>query len=103
MESERRSIRWFFVFSAVLFIAGMAIVVVVLAVPTIATAEGVKPLIAVAGTFISTMGGFPLKEIIARQQRVRYLEWVKHEAQSPGADLPQLEALLLDVVKKGTS
>ena len=103
MESERSSIRWFSVYSAVLFTVGVAILIVVFAVPSIASAaEGIKPIIAIAGTFVSTMGGFPLKEIIARQQRVRYLEWVKKEAQVPGADLPQLEALLLDVVKKGT-
>ena len=104
MASERSSIRWFCIYAAALFSAGVLILIIIFAMPSIVpAAEGVKPLIAIAGTFISTMGGLPLKEIIARQQRMRYLEWVKAEALVPGADLPVLEGLLLDVVRKGTA
>lgn len=104
MESERSSIRWFYFHAAGLVTVGVVILIVVFALPSITqSAESLRPIIAIAGTFISSMGGFPLKEIIAREQRVRYLRWLKTEAQEPGADLPQLESLLLDFVKKGTA
>lgn len=103
IESERSSIRWFFVYSAVLFAAGIVILLIVFIVPSIAAVDGVKPLIAGAGTFISTMGGLPLKEVIVRNQRVRSLEWIKREASIAGADLQKLEEMLVDTMKKGTS
>jgi len=104
VENERNSIRWFYIYAAALVTAGVVVLVIVFKFPSIAPGgEAMKPVIAIAATFIGSMGGFPLKEIIAREQRVRYLRWLKAEAQQPNADLPQLEGLLLDFVKKGTA
>jgi len=101
VENERNSIRWFYIHAGALIVIGVGVLVVIFAFPITPTAEPLKPVIAIAATFIGSMGGFPLKEIIAREQRVRYLRWLKQEAQQPNADLPQLESLLLDFVKKG--
>jgi hypothetical protein len=104
VESERSSIRWFYIYAAGLVTIGVAVLVITFMFPSIAPGgDAMKPIIAIAGTFIGSMGGFPLKEIIAREQRVRYLRWLKTEAAQPNADLPQLESLLLDFVKKGTA
>jgi hypothetical protein len=104
VETERSSIRWFYIYAGALVTIGVAVLVIVFAFPAITpVSESMKPIIAIAGTFIGSMGGFPLKEIIAREQRVRYLRWLKTEAQQPNADLPQLEGLLLDFVKKGAA
>jgi hypothetical protein len=102
MVSERSSIRWYYVYSLGLLLLGIITLIVVFTVPSITSgSESLKPIITIAGCFISSMGGFPLKEVIAREQRVRYLRWLKAEAQQPGADQTQLETLLLDFVKKG--
>jgi hypothetical protein len=100
MESERSSIRWFSILAGTMVVIGVAVALVS---PQTASSGLVRPLIAIAGVFTAAMGGVPFKEIRISRKRLTTLAWLKAEAQQPDADLPQLEALLLDIVKKGTS
>jgi hypothetical protein len=63
METQRRSIRWYCCYGALLFLAGVGSIATVSFLGAQIGSESIKSVLSIAGVLVSSVCVFPLKEI----------------------------------------
>ncbi|MEJ2658856.1 MAG: hypothetical protein P8012_16990 [Desulfobacterales bacterium] len=70
IEDQHKAIRFYIIFAASFFIAGILIIFIFLVFLSNSVDEPIKTIIGVGGGFISSVSAFPLKEVINRKERM---------------------------------
>jgi hypothetical protein len=106
--NQRSAIIWGFA----LFIVGVGLALVGIAfLPAFKTENVIQDLAQkLGGGFISTLSAFPLKEYLARRDRLRILvaidrqiSDIRHQPDPPEEHVKQLETLIWEIYKKGAT
>jgi hypothetical protein len=67
IDSQRAAIKLYFFFALVIFSIGIALLVFA---NSMAVSETTKTIINIGGAFISTLSGFPIKEVVNRKEKI---------------------------------
>jgi hypothetical protein len=108
IRNQRQAIRYYFAFALAMVALGVSVATVAYFSANWLNSESFKSIFALGGTFISSLSAFPLKEIIARREKLGVLLMIKDERLSLAnsvepADLigrERIEQLVWQVVEK---
>jgi hypothetical protein len=70
IENQCRAVRFYQFFAALVFLLGASVLAVALFYQRALIPEALKSLVGIGGGFISALSGFPLKEMLTRQEKV---------------------------------
>jgi hypothetical protein len=108
IANDRAAVRYYLGFALFIVTIGIAIIAVAF-LPAFRTENVIQDLAQkVGGGFISTLSAFPLKEYLARRDRLRILgalgrqiSDLRREPQPNEEDVKRFESLIWEVYKKG--
>jgi hypothetical protein len=110
ISNDQSAVRYYLGFA--LFIVGVGLALVGIAfLPAFKTENVIQDLAQkLGGGFISTLSAFPLKEYLARRDRLRILvaidrqiSDIRHQPDPPEEHVKQLETLIWEIYKKGAT
>jgi len=79
ISSQRNAIKYYVIFAAGICLLGIIIIILGLSLPEDTVAEGIKTVFLIGGGFVSSLCGFPLKEIIARKDKIGIFSIMKKQ------------------------
>ncbi len=105
IDNQRKAIRFYVMFTVGLFLAGAAIIVFAIFSPAWFAVINVAPdVFKIAGAFVSSLGGFQVKEILERREKIQTFQTFKgHLANlknSPKAERAKTEKQFQDLMWK---
>lgn len=105
IDNQRKAIRFYVMFTVGLFLAGAAIIVFAIFSPAWFAVINVAPdVFKIAGAFVSSLGGFQVKEILERREKIQTFQTFKgHLASlknSPKAERAKTEKQFQDLMWK---
>ena len=101
IENQRRAIRWYAIFALIVFSLGLLILLFAI-LPTGSLTEGsMKTILGIGGGFVSSISAFPLKELIARKEKIGIFESLKMQLKMPNAsEQSRIQELIWEVIHK---
>jgi hypothetical protein len=110
IANDQSAVRYYFTFAIVVFAMGMAIVGITF-YPALKTENIVQDLAQkIGGGFISSLSAFPIKELLARRDRLRVLgalqkliSQLRSQKAPPDEDVRRLTELVWDIYRKGAT
>lgn len=108
IANDQSAVRFYFMFAALVFLVGIAIVGVTF-YPALKAENVIQDLAQkVGGGFISSLSAFPLKELLARRDRLRILSalqvligQLRSQKAPPDDDVRRVTELVWEIYKKG--
>ena len=100
IDNQRRAVFWYSAFAAMLLIAGIAILVLTTASGGLA-GEGEKTVLGIGAALISAASAFPMKEILARKDKICVFALIRSQLQSgEPAEWEKLREIIWDATKQ---
>ena len=101
IENQRHAIRWYAIFALIVFSLGLLILLFAILSTGSLTEGSMKTILGIAGGFVSTISGFPLKELIARREKIGIFESLKMQLKMPNAsEQSRIQELIWEVIHK---
>jgi hypothetical protein len=107
IANDQSAVRYYLGFALFVMMVGLAIIGISF-LPAFKTEQDLAQKL--GGAFISTLSAFPLKEYLARRDRLHILEALSrqisdlgHQPQPADEDVKQLETLMWEIYKKGAT
>ncbi len=79
ISSQRSAIKYYLLFAIGIFILGVVVIIISVALPGEQIAEGIKTLLSIGGGFVSSLSGFQIKEIIQRKEKIGVFNLIKNQ------------------------
>lgn len=108
IENQHRAVRFYLVFAALVFLLGTSVLTVALFYQRALVPEALKSLVGIGGGFVSALSGFPLKEMLNRQEKVGIFRAMQKRMQAleashdsmDQAERQRYDALLWQAIEK---
>lgn len=102
-ERDRNGIRSYFLMSLLCAVMGAT---VFLSAPLLMNGEGMKDALKIGGTFVATLGSFPIKEILLRRDRMKTLRMLRVRfettlsSSASEAEIESIKSMVLRAIEK---
>ena len=101
IKNQRRTVRWYMMFATGLFLMGLVLIGTGFVLHFPPESDYLKVLLGVAGTFVSSVCTFPLKEVITCRDRLSIFELLKIQiSEAKKFERDRIDSLVWDVLKK---
>ena len=101
MQNQRRTIRWYVSFAAVLVALGMLLLASMVLFGRKLGSDPIKTILGIGGGLVSSLSVFPLKEVNGCWDRISVYRKLRAEVDSSrDSDQSKIESLVWDVMRK---
>jgi hypothetical protein len=101
MQNQRRTIRWYQWFAAILLMSGVVVFLSILLFGNRLGPDPMKTVLSIGGGLVASVSVFPLKEVNGCRDRLALYQKLKAEVLSSNdVDRCKIESLIWDAVRK---